>query len=42
MENENKAMNATEAESQSTAQPVVHGKKVLLRLRGVKQYFPVK
>ena len=42
MENENKAMNATEAESQSTAQPVVDGKKVLLRLRGVKQYFPVK
>ena len=40
MEHENKVMNATE--SQSTAQPVVDGKKVLLRLRGVKQYFPVK
>ena len=27
---------------QDAAQPVVDGKKVLLRLRDVKQYFPVK
>ena len=42
MENENKELNTIEAESQDSAQPVVDGKKVLLRLRDVKQYFPVK
>ena len=39
MENKTKEQNAL---GQDTAQPVVDGKKVLLRLKDVKQYFPVK
>ena len=42
MENEKKELITIEKESKSSAQPVVDGKKVLLRLQDVKQYFPVK
>ena len=42
MANEKQELNTIETESQNTSQPVVDGKKVLLRLRDVKQYFPVK
>lgn len=42
MENEKKTSTTANTEGKSSSQPVVNGKKVLLHLQDVKQYFPVK
>lgn len=42
MRNETKGQEAMENQELTTSQPEVNGRKVLLRLQDVKQYFPVK
>ena len=42
MQNEKKAQEATTNQELTSTQPEVNGRKVLLRLQDVKQYFPVK